>query len=158
MREAGAPLAGERSGHIFIGGDDYLGFDDGLFAAAKLVEYLSHTDRPLSAIIADFPHYVTSPEIKAPCADDKKYDVTMRVTEELQKLFPGRVNDINGARVDFGDGWGLVRASSNMPELVLVFEAATKERLLEIRALFREILGRHQEISPRWENDFQGTT
>jgi phosphomannomutase/phosphoglucomutase len=153
MHEENAPLAGERSGHIFIGGEDYYGFDDAMFAAAKLVEYLSHQKEPLSEIVAGFPKYVTSPEIKAPCADTKKYGVMERVVAEMKARYPGRVNDINGARVSFGHGWGLVRASSNMPELVLVFEADSKERLRAIHSEFKTVLANYPDIGSAWEND-----
>ncbi len=153
MREIGAPLAGERSGHIFFGGDLYYGFDDAIFAAAKLVECLSHTDAPLSELVAPYHGTACSPEIRAHCSDGDKYHVVRLITSELKQLYPGRVNDINGARVEFDYGWGLVRASSNLPELVLVFEADTPEHLQEIRAKFRQLLARHPEVSAEWEND-----
>ena len=153
MHELKADLAGERSGHIFVGGDDYYGFDDAVFVGAKLVEYLSHTQKNVSDIVSGFPHYVTSPEIKAHCADTEKYAVVAAIVEHFKKAYPGRVNDINGARVQFEHGWGLIRASSNMPELVLIFEADTKEHLLEIRSVFREIAQKHPAINPDWEND-----
>jgi phosphomannomutase/phosphoglucomutase len=153
MHESGADLAGERSGHIFIGGDDYYGFDDAMFAAAKLVEYLSYEDMPISEIICGLPQYITSPEIKAHCGDTKKYDVIEKVIDDFKSLYPGKVCDICGARVAFDRGWGLVRASSNLPELVLIFEADTRERMLEIRGVFRDVLRKYPEISSEWEND-----
>lgn len=153
MHEMKAELAGERSGHIFIGGDDWYGFDDAIFVAAKLVEFLSYNDASVSEIIDTFPKYVTSPEIKAHCADEKKYGIVDEITETLKKDFPGKVCDINGARVQFEDGWGLIRASSNMPELVLIFEATTKERMLEIHDLIKNYTRRYPEISDKWEND-----
>jgi phosphomannomutase/phosphoglucomutase len=153
MKEEKADLAGERSGHIFIGGDDYYGFDDALFVAAKLVEYMSHTDQTLTDILGQFPQYITSPEIKAHCADDKKYGVVEQLVKEFKQEYGDRVIDINGARVVFDDGWGLVRASSNLPELVIIFEAKTEERLKEIRSVFREKILKHDEVSKEWEND-----
>lgn len=153
MHEIKADMAGERSGHIFIGGDDYLGFDDALFTSAKLAEYLSHQSAKLSDIVASFPTYTTSPEIKAVCDDARKYAAVERIVAQLKARFPGKVNDINGARVSFEHGWGLVRASSNLPEIVLIFEADTTEHLLEIRAVFKELLGQYPEINPVWEND-----
>lgn len=152
MHELGAPLAGERSGHIFIGGDDWYGFDDAIFSAAKLVEYLSWQKKTLSEIIAEFPQYVTSPEIKAYCADTEKYIVVERLTKLFKELYPGKVNETNGARVNFDIGWGLVRASSNMPELVLIFEGKTYKDMKGIHDRFREILRDFPEIDRTWEN------
>ena len=155
MHELKADLAGERSGHIFYGGDNYFGFDDALFVGAKLIEYLSHKEQNLSSIIASFPQYVTSPEIKALCDDTVKYDVINKIVQSFKREFPGKVNDINGARVQFDFGWGLIRASSNLPEIVLIFEADTKEHLLEIRSIFKSITEAYPEISKEWENDIQ---
>lgn len=153
MHEINAELAGERSGHIFIGGDDYFGFDDAVFVAAKLVEYLSNQEKTIADIVGEFPHYITSPEIKAYCADDVKYDIVDNLVDDFKKEFPGCVNDINGARVQFDNGWGLIRASSNLPELVIIFEADTMEHLLEIRAVFKIITSKYDKISKEWEND-----
>jgi len=153
MHELGADLAGERSGHIFFGGDDYFGFDDALFVGAKLVEYISYQDQSLSSIIGAFPQYVTSPEIKAHCDDTAKYAVVEDIVQNLKREFPGKINDINGARVQFDFGWGLIRASSNLPEIVLIFEADTKEHLLQIRSVFRRITEDYPEIAQEWDND-----
>lgn len=153
LHELGAELAGERSGHIFVGGDDYYGFDDASFVTAKLVEYLSNSENSLSEIIKEFPQYVTSPEIQTKCADELKYDVIDKVIKEFKELYPGKVCDINGARVEFDDGWGLVRASSNLPCLVLIFEAKTAQRLKEIRQIFKDILDKYPEIEKNWQND-----
>ena len=155
MHELSADIAGERSGHIFIGGDSYYGFDDAVFVAAKLVEALSWDTDTIAEAIAKFPQYVTSPEIKAHCPDDKKYGVVDTIVETFKARYPGKVIDVNGARVQFPNGWGLVRASSNLPELVLIFEATTKEELLKIRAIFKEILSAYPEISETWDNDVE---
>ncbi len=155
MHESGAELAGERSGHIFIGKHDYYGFDDALFAAAKLVEYLSHHDEKISEIVAAFPHYITSPEIKAHCDDTVKYGVIDQIIEEFKAEYPGQVNDICGARVQFEHGWGLIRASSNLPEIVIIFEADTQEHLKEIRAILKKMTLKHPEIASEWENDIE---
>lgn len=153
MHELGAALAGERSGHIFVGGDEYLGFDDASFVTAKLIEYLSNNKKTLSEIVDDFPKYVTSPEIHTHCDDEIKYIVVDKLIEEFKTLYPGKVCDINGARVEFDDGWGLVRASSNLPSLVLIFEAKTTQNLKKIRKIFRNVLDKYPEISKDWEND-----
>ena len=155
MHELNADIAGERSGHIFIGGDSYYGFDDAVFVAAKLVEALSWDKDTISEAIAKFPQYVTSPEIKAHCADDKKYGVVDKLVESFKARYPGKVIDVNGARVQFPNGWGLVRASSNLPELVLIFEATTKEELLKIRKIFTDALSAYPEISEKWDNDVE---
>ena len=155
LRESKAILAGERSGHIFIGGEDYYGFDDASFVAAKLLEYFSNTEETVSEVIDKFPHYCTSPEIKATCADEVKYKVVEKLVAELKHDYPGKVCDINGARVSFDKGWGLVRASSNLPELVLIFEGKTKEDMMEIRKIFKSYTEKYPEIAKKWDNDIE---
>ena len=152
LHELGAELAGERSGHIFYGAG-YYGFDDALYAGIRLLEVLAAYDGALSELVATTPPYLTSPEIAAACPDAVKYEVVDRLVTEFKAEYGDRVIDINGARVDFGDGWGLVRASSNLPELVIIFEARSEQRLREIRALFRARLAAHPEIDPAWRND-----
>ncbi|MBN2552180.1 MAG: hypothetical protein JXB06_05400, partial [Spirochaetales bacterium] len=92
-------------------------------------------------------------EIAAHCPDEVKYRVVEELVAELKKEYGKRVIDINGARVVFDDGWGLVRASSNLPELVIIFEARTEECVREIRKLFRDKILAHPEVSPEWGND-----
>jgi phosphomannomutase/phosphoglucomutase len=152
LQESGAALAGERSGHIFYA-EGYYGYDDALYAAVRLLETLAAQERPFSELLETIPQYVTSPEIAAPCPDAAKYRVVTELVRELKAEYGKRVIDINGARVVFDDGWGLVRASSNLPELVLIFEAKTEERLRQIRELFRTKVLAHREVSPEWEND-----
>ena len=152
LHELDAELAGERSGHIFYGAGFY-GFDDALYAGIRLLEVLADHDGCLSDLVATTPPYLTSPEIAAHCPDDLKYGVVDRLVAEFKAEYGDRVIDINGARVDFGDGWGLVRASSNLPELVIIFEARSERRLREIRALFRARLDACPEIDPQWRND-----
>jgi len=151
-KEVDAALAGERSGHIFYR-HGYYGYDDATFAALKLLEYLSYQDRPLSEIMLDIPQYVTSPTWHTDCADEVKYNIVDKLTEEFKGEYgESRVIDINGARVKFDDGWGLVRASSNLPVLVLVFESKTKKGLEEIQNLFRKKLAKYPEISKEWKS------
>ncbi len=152
LHETGAALAGERSGHIFYA-EGYYGFDDALYAAVQLLRYLASQHRSLAGLLETVPRYVTSPEIQAHCADEVKYRVVEKLVAELKGEFGERVIDINGARVVFDDGWGLVRASSNLPELVLIFEARTEQRLLQIRELFRKKVLAHPEVAREWEND-----
>lgn len=145
-----AYLAGERSGHMYFPKEHYE-FDDATFAALKLLEYMSNQSKPLSAIIAELPRYITSPVWHAPCDDTKKYQVIEELTKELKHIYgTDRVIDINGARVYMEDGWGLVRASSNVPALVLVFEAKTEEGLKKIESIFREKLTHFPEVGKEW--------
>jgi phosphomannomutase/phosphoglucomutase len=152
MRETGAPIAGERSGHLFLK-EGFHGFDDGLFAGLRLAEFVANEGKPLSALLATAPRYVTSPEIHVDCPDETKYAVVDTLVAEAKRDFPGRVNDVNGARVTFDDGWGLVRASSNLPELVLVFEGKTRDAMERIKAEFKKRLARHPEAAGAWHNE-----
>lgn len=143
----GAALGGEMSGHIFFV-DGYYGFDDAFFASLKLLEYFSTQEKKVSEIIATTPYYLSTPALHADCPDDKKYQVVEELTKEFKKDY--KVIDINGARVLFEDGWGLVRATSNLPALVLRFEAKTEQRLKEIENLFRTKLERYPFVAKEW--------
>jgi phosphomannomutase/phosphoglucomutase len=151
LHEEQGQLAGEMSGHIFFV-ENYYGFDDGVYAALRFVEYVSSLEGKLSEIIATTPYYESSPAIHTTCADEVKYEIVEKLTADLKRDFD-KVIDINGARVVFEDGWGLVRASSNLPELVLRFEAKTPERLEEIKETFRGYLRKYPEISDEWGNE-----
>lgn len=155
MKETHADLAGERSGHIFIGGDDYYGFDDGIFAGAKLVEYLSKQKKPLSKVLKMLPKYETSPEIYVDCPDTEKYQIVEKLTQRFKELYPNNVIDINGARVEFDKCWGLVRASSNMPMLGLLFEGKTRKDLLDVRAIFKKVFAEFPQLSAPWVGDIE---
>lgn len=145
-KEVDAPVSGERSGHIFYR-SGYFGYDDGLFAALKFLEYVSSQEKTVAQLHDEVTTYVTSPTYNAHCADEVKYGVVEMVTAELKKKYGAkRVVDINGARVEFDDGWGLVRASSNLPVLVLVFEGKTRDRMEAIIAEFKTILSNYPEI------------
>jgi len=132
MKETGALLAGEMSGHMFFK-HRYFGYDDALYAACRIVEIVANEDAPLSEIMATVPSYPSTPEIRVECPEDHKFAVVKEITEHFRKDHP--VVDVDGARIDFGDGWGLVRASNTTPLLVLRFEADTEDRLREIRSL-----------------------
>ena len=151
LHEEKAALAGEMSGHIFFV-ENYYGFDDGVYAGLRLAEYISQVGKPLSEIIAGTPYYISTPTIDVDCPDDKKYQVVEKLTAEFKRDFE-RVIDINGARVTFEDGWGLVRASSNLPVLVIRFEAKTQKRLDEIKNLFRKYMDKYPEIGKVWHNE-----
>ncbi|MFP4445504.1 MAG: phosphomannomutase/phosphoglucomutase [Desulfosudaceae bacterium] len=135
MKEEKAALAGEMSGHIFFA-DRYFGFDDAIYASCRLLELLADTGQSLSGLLADIPETVTTPEIRVDCPDDVKFDLVAKVTEYFRGQYD--VVDIDGVRIIFDDGWGLVRASNTQPALVLRFEAMTEERLQEIRALVED--------------------
>jgi phosphomannomutase / phosphoglucomutase len=130
MKETGAALAGEMSGHMFFA-DRYYGFDDALYAACRLIEILAAAGQPLSALLADLPETVSTPEIRVDCPDEIKFDVVARVTERFRQTH--RIIDVDGVRVLFPEGWGLVRASNTQPVLVLRFEAATPDLLEQYR-------------------------
>ncbi|MDD5556037.1 MAG: phosphomannomutase/phosphoglucomutase [bacterium] len=140
MREEGALLAGEMSGHVCFA-DGYFGYDDAAFAACRLVQILSRSGRPLSALLGDVPRTCVTPEIRADCPDDRKFGVV----RELKEYFSGRYEtlDIDGVRIVFEDGWGLIRASNTQPVIVLRFEAETPQRLEEIKGIVADKLRDH---------------
>jgi phosphomannomutase / phosphoglucomutase len=124
MKELKAPLAGEMSGHMFFGGD-YLGFDDALFAAARLLEIVSRQGFGLAGLLADLPRTHATPEIRVDCAEEEKFELVERAAAHFARLYP--VNTIDGIRISFPHGWGLLRASNTQPVLVLRFEATDPE-------------------------------
>jgi phosphomannomutase/phosphoglucomutase len=130
MKEVNAALAGEMSGHMFFS-DRYFGFDDATYAGARLLEILSHTDKPLSHLLASLPPTVYTPEIRLDCLDEQKFGVVQALTEHFRKTH--QVIDVDGARIIFPHGWGLVRASNTQPVLVLRFEADNDLHLQQIR-------------------------
>lgn len=128
MKETGAELAGEMSGHMFFA-DGYYGFDDALYAACRLLEILSKSGKPLSAQLAGIPKMVSTPELRLDCSDETKFQVVDRVRKHFQSIYD--VNDVDGARIKFGQGWGLLRASNTQPVLVMRFEAENEGLLRE---------------------------
>ena len=130
MMETGAALAGETSGHIFFA-DRFYGFDDATYAAARVVEILSNTDKNLSELLSDLPPTYSTPELRVPCPDETKFDVVARIAHHFSATH--EVITIDGARILFEHGWGLVRASNTQAILVLRFEADSQEHLDEIR-------------------------
>ena len=140
MKEEGALLAGEMSGHIFFG-HRWFGFDDAIYASGRLLELVSRVEAPLSSLLADVPRTFASPEIRVDCPEDKKFEIVRRA----QQWFVSRYEavTVDGVRVTFPDGWGLVRASNTQPLLVLRFEATSERRLKEIAAL---VSGKVEEL------------
>ncbi len=141
MKETRAELAGEMSGHMFFA-DRYFGYDDALYAACRLLEIIAATKKSVSELLADVPQTFNTPEIRVECADNIKFNVVKKVTAFFRKDY--EVIDIDGMRVVFDDGWGLVRASNTQPALVLRFEALSKDRLEEIRNMVETALTRIQ--------------
>lgn len=150
MHEEKAALAGEMSGHIFFS-DGYYGFDDSLFAALKLLEYLSTQDQPLSKLIDDTPYYISTPTIQVQTTDEDKYDIVEELVGEF-KAEGYKVIDINGVRFYTDKGWGLVRASSNTPSLVLRFEAKDQEELEKLQGIVKGKLERFEKVSKDWDS------
>jgi phosphomannomutase / phosphoglucomutase len=139
MKETHAELAGEMSGHMFFA-DRYFGFDDAMYAACRLMEIVANSGKPLSSHLADLPRTVTTPEIRFDCADELKFAVVRQATAELRARH--RISDVDGVRVLFNRGWGLVRASNTQPVLVMRFEAETEELLREYREEVEEVVRR----------------
>lgn len=132
MRETNAALAGEMSGHIFFA-DRFFGFDDAIYAGARLLEILSHTEKPLSEFLSDLPPVFNTPEIRIDCPDEHKFEIVRQLTEEFKRT--NEVIDVDGARILFEKGWGLVRASNTQAILVLRFEACDEPALREIQQI-----------------------
>ena len=137
MREIDAKFAGEMSGHMFFA-DRYYGFDDATYAALRLVEILSQSEKPMSEQLTTWPKTHSTPEIRVECPEAVKAEVVGKAVEYFSSKYDAI--DIDGIRVLFPDGWGLIRASNTQPVLVLRFEAETLERLEEIRTLFEDKL------------------
>ena len=137
MKEEHALMAGEMSGHIFFA-DRYFGYDDAIYASLRLLEILSKTGQKISELLSDIPRTFNTPEIRVPCSDDIKFQVVEKVKARFAAEYD--VIDIDGVRVQFKDGWGLVRASNTQPVLVLRFESKTEEGLAEIRAKVEGVL------------------
>ena len=140
MKETHAPLAGEMSGHMFFGGD-WFGFDDALFAAARLLHYVALEGGPLSRLLADLPRTVSTPELRVACPDEIKFDVVERAARHFAATY--RVSTLDGVRISFAEGWGLLRASNTQPVLVLRFEAASERALGAYRTEVEDWLARH---------------
>ena len=132
MKETGAVLAGEMSGHMFFA-DRFYGFDDATYAGARVLEILSNTDKKLSELLADLPPTFSTPELRVPCTDETKFDVVQKIADEFSNT--NKVITIDGARIIFDHGWGLVRASNTQAILVLRFEADSQEHLDQIRGI-----------------------
>ena len=134
LKELHAELAGEMSGHIFFA-HRYYGFDDAMHASARLVEILSHTKESLSSLLGDLPKTVSTPELRIDCADEIKFEVVAKAQNAFKEF---DTNTIDGVRITFSHGWGLVRASNTQSALVMRFEADTEARLKEYQKLVED--------------------
>ncbi len=137
MKELGAPVAGEMSGHMFFT-EGFYGHDDALYAAARLLRIVADSGRSVEELLSDVPRFVSTPEIRVDCADDRKFGVVEAALAHFSALHD--VNGVDGARVLYGDGWGLIRASNTQPILVLRIEARSEERVAAIRREFSDWL------------------
>ena len=137
MKETQALLAGEMSGHMFFK-ERYFGYDDAIYASLRLLEILANSDKPLSSLLADLPPTVSTPEIRVDCPDERKFIIAAKATEYFRRHYA--VIDIDGVRVRFPGGWGLIRASNTQPALVLRFEAESESQLNEYRTLVEQKL------------------
>ena len=133
MRETGAPIAGELSGHIFFS-DDYLGFDDALYSACRLVDLIARSESSLSEMVARFPAHVSTPELRIEVSEESKFGLVEAAQDHFRKN--REVIDVDGARILFDDGWGLLRASNTQPAIVARYEARTQDGL---RSISREV-------------------
>ena len=132
MKEEHAELAGEMSGHMFLCADRYYGYDDALYAACRLVEIVEKSGKGLSAQLAGLPKLVSTPELRHDCPDESKFSIVAKVAEHFKNK--RKTLDVDGVRVLFEKGWGLLRASNTQPVLVMRFEAESAELLAEYRA------------------------
>jgi phosphomannomutase/phosphoglucomutase len=137
LKEENAALAGEMSGHMFFN-DRYYGFDDAIYSSFRLLEIVGRERRSLGQLLADLPRTCFTPELRLDCPDDVKFDVVRRAADYFRAHY--ETIDIDGARVKFPGGWGLVRASNTQPALVMRFEAEDERTLGEIRAIFESKL------------------
>ncbi len=132
MQEVSSPLAGEMSGHMFFA-DEYFGYDDAIYAAMRLLRIISNSDKPFSEIKKEIPYYYSTPEIRVACPDDKKFALVKELSDFFGKSY--ETVTIDGVRIEFDYGWGLIRASNTQPVLVLRFEAKTEKELENIKGI-----------------------
>ncbi|KJS16082.1 MAG: phosphomannomutase [Peptococcaceae bacterium BRH_c4b] len=149
MKELDAPFTGEMSGHMFFA-DEYFGYDDAFYATGRLLRMLSNAGPPLSAMVKDLPKYYSTAETRVPCPDEVKFEVVKRLQNFFREKY--QVIDVDGVRVLFGDGWGLVRSSNTQPVLVARCEAKTPARLEEITGIMKDAMTAQPEVGNfEWE-------
>tara|TARA_B100000686_G_scaffold354398_1_gene464438 strand:- start:2851 stop:4221 length:1371 start_codon:yes stop_codon:yes gene_type:complete len=143
MRETGALLAGEMSGHVCFA-DNYFGYDDAIFAACRLLEIVAESDLPLKEMLSDLPKTYYTPEIRVDCPDKQKFEIVKDLTEHFRK--DRAIIDVDGVRVNFDGGWILARASNTQPVLVFRIEAQSEKRLEELKHILREQLAKYEPL------------
>jgi phosphomannomutase/phosphoglucomutase len=149
MREIGAVFTGEMSGHMFFA-DEYYGFDDAFYAAGRLLRILAGSGQKLSALLSDLPKYYATAETRVPCVDGDKFRIVEQFREKMRRIY--QVIDVDGARVLYPDGWGLVRASNTQPAIVARCEAQTQDGLEGITQEFKTLLSSFPEVGAfNWE-------
>jgi phosphomannomutase/phosphoglucomutase len=139
MRETGALLAAEMSGHVFFE-DRWFGFDDALYTGARLIEILSSSPLSSAQIFTELPELVSTPELSINVAEENKFSIMQRLIDTVNFENEHKIVTIDGMRVEFADGWGLVRASNTTPKLVVRFEAINTKILNDIQQQFRQAL------------------
>ena len=145
MKELKVNLAGEMSGHIFFA-DDFYGFDDAVYVALRLAQLISRGDKKLSEYTSEIPNYYSTPELRLECKDDiEKFEIAKKSTAYFTERY--ECITVDGVRIKFGDGWGLVRASNTQPVLVCRFEAQTEPRMEEIQKLVLGKLAEFREVA-----------
>jgi phosphomannomutase/phosphoglucomutase len=144
MKSTHAPIAGEMSGHMFFT-EGFYGHDDAMYAAARLMRIVAESGKSVTELLADVPKFVSTPELRVDCDDDKKFGIMSAASAHFKSLYD--VVDVDGVRIQYGDGWGLVRASNTQPVLVMRFEARTPERLAQFRGEMEGWL-REQGVDP----------
>lgn len=140
MRRTGSPISGEMSGHIFFA-DNWFGFDDAIYASARLARLVARSGRSLDDLLDDVPRYPSTPELRLDCPEEEKFGVVREAVEHYRGTH--EVVDVDGARVQFDGGWALIRASNTQPVVVVRLEAESRERLSEIRDDVAELLEQH---------------
>jgi len=148
MKEEQALLAGEMSGHFFFA-DEYFGYDDAFYAAGRLLRILADSNKTFEELLVDIPKYYSTPELRPYCPDERKFAIIDEIIREAKKKF--EVIDIDGARLVFPDGWGLIRASNTQPALIVRAEGKTKQALEHIKTIVSGILARYPEVKFNWE-------
>jgi phosphomannomutase/phosphoglucomutase len=154
MKKIGAPLAGEVSGHMFFA-ENYYGFDDAFLAAAKLLEIASRSNNTFSGLFNDVPKMFNTPEFKAYCPDEKKFEIVTAISDHFTKLYD--CITIDGVRINFSPAsWGAIRCSNTSPNLTLRFEAESKGKLKEIMKIMADEIKKYPEVSPEWYENYDG--
>jgi phosphomannomutase/phosphoglucomutase len=144
LKEEKAPIAGEMSGHLFFA-DRFYGFDDAIYASLRFIEVLDTFDKKVSELVEEIPYYYSTPEIRVDCPDEHKFKVVEKLKKKFSKKY--KIIDIDGVRITFPDGFGLVRASNTQPVLVLRFEGKTPEKMQEIKNIIIDALSKFEEVN-----------